>query len=400
MTTPSNSSSPPNDDDPCADASDRYHLKCRQIEPGAACWTGDALRVLSRDEIRDLPFPAYPRGKQVIAAELAELRRLARLRDDPAAIAGFFPDLDQKLGAAYPGPGFDPGFHTPSSPPTTPPGSTPPGDPRTPTTRRPLSAFLQLRPPPVGAVFNRLRRGEGDPVILTPRELARAFENETPGLYHRHALNFLILRRNWSPPRQSRVWAALDVALHSALLAAWHFKWDANCKTQSYRQRPVEADKRLDVLFDTVPNSTQSGDGPPRIFDPSLSDCDDANFSPGTPRHPAFPSGHSTYAGAGSELLTYFFPEYARELDDLADNIGMARLWGGIHWRSDHLAGLALGRAVACRIIAQLEQDGAGYNPAPPPCDYPPACGAACVPPRTPDKPASDPVRGGANSGV
>lgn len=95
----------------------------------------------------------------------------------------------------------------------------------------------------------------------------------------------------------------------------------------------------------------------------------------GTPRHPAYPSGHSTYAGAASELLKFFFgttPVFAgaqpsrgtgnapppnnvgKELDNMADNIGLGRMWAGIHWRSDHEAGLELGRTVARLVLRQL----------------------------------------------
>jgi hypothetical protein len=80
------------------------------------------------------------------------------------------------------------------------------------------------------------------------------------------------------------------------------------------------------------------------------------NPSPGTPRHPAYPSGHSTYAGAASELLSWFFPDYREEFNRLADNAGMARMWAGIHYRSDHIQGRRLGRTVACLVIRQLEQ--------------------------------------------
>jgi len=42
----------------------------------------------------------------------------------------------------------------------------------------------------------------------------------------------------------------------------------------------------------------------------------------------------------------------------MADNIGMGRLWAGIHWRSDHEAGMKLGRTVARMVIEQLQEMG------------------------------------------
>src|SRR5829696_4469690 len=102
--------------------------------------------------------------------------------------------------------------------------------------RQPISKLLNLTPPPIGAVL--VNRFPGEQIIRTGRGMARAVESETPGLFHRHALNYLIGTRSWSPPRQALVWAALDVALASALQAAWYYKW-VNPRTR-YRERPAE----------------------------------------------------------------------------------------------------------------------------------------------------------------
>ena len=321
-----------------------YNLHGPQVEPKAACWGGVAapLHVVTTAEITAAlggTEPAYPTGPAA-KKELAELQALALMRDDPTALSSGTPDRK----------------------------------------RRPLSIFLQLRPPPLGAVYDTLR-AETHPVITTGRELARMFESETPGLAHRHALNYLIGQTSWSPPRQARAWAALDIAVYSALLAAWHYKWNAAGPAAippsdppiSYRQRPWEADKSLPVLFDHAVNSAGSGDGPLRHS---------PHPTPGTPRHPAYPSGHSTYSAAATEVLKHFFPGYAGPLDDLADNIGMARLWAGIHWRSDHTFGQLVGKAVGQLVIEQLNTDTAGDPPVPPlstdPPPSPPVPGTAC----------------------
>jgi membrane-associated phospholipid phosphatase len=184
-------------------------------------------------------------------------------------------------------------------------------------------------------------------VIQTGRELARWFEAETPGLDQRQALNYLLPQMGWPPSRQARVWAALDVALYGALLAAWHFKW-TDSRT-SMRPRPIEVSQQISVLYNFQVNATGSADGDLRKA---------PQPSPGTPRHPAYPAGHSTVAGAGNTVLAYFFPDFTADFEDLADNAGMARLWAGIHYRSDHLFGLVLGRVVANLVIDQLRRDG------------------------------------------
>jgi len=209
--------------------------------------------------------------------------------------------------------------------------------------------------------------------VRTGRELSRYFEQETPGLAHRLALNYLLRTSPLSPPYQAMIWMALDVTIYSALLAAWYYKWlagadplDAPCGPQgkqrddvSRRPRPIEVDYTVDVLYNRAVNCHGSGDGDRRRTpDPS----------PGTPRHPSYPSGHSTYTGGASELLSYFFPDYAGEFDKLADNAGLARLWAGIHYRSDHVEGNKLGRCVARLVISQLE---GGCIGRPDPCDLP-----------------------------
>ncbi len=347
-----------------------YGLRGPQVEPEAAFWTTCevpcVVRVADLVKRTDDPTRAewyiedYPTAPAVLRGEIDELLELASRRDDPGAV--FSPQLGRE--------------------------------------RLAVSPFLQLRPQPIGAVVNldrdpvlgavrhgqlphpgalQIARGQevdpAFPVVHTGRELARYFESETPGLAHRLALNELIRFANFSPPRQALVWAALDMAIYSALLAAWHYKWAADVPRPnvaprtgvSRRPRPVEVDYRVGVLFNRAVSVDGSIGDASRRLSPSP--------SPGTPRHPAYPSGHSTYAGAASEMLTYFFPDYKEEFDRLADNAGMARLWAGIHWRSDHVQGVKLGRNVARMIIEQM-----GASCVCPPDECPPSDNCALPP--------------------
>ncbi len=329
--------------DDAAAAASEYRLSGPQVEPEASYWNHcpvpcpvsfEDLTHVTDDPDNPGYFPPYPTDPAAVRAEFDELVDLQIRRGDPAQLTSTTPGRE----------------------------------------RLPVSAFLQLRPQPLGAVFN-MARGEAFPVIFTGSELARYFESETPGLAHRHALNYLIRDTNWSPPRQALVWAALDVAIQSALQAAWYYKWLSPRPGVSRRPRPIEyaldSGLSLDVLFDRAVNGTGSGsDGQRPDFEPVSGFI---NTSPGTPRHPAYPSGHSTYGGAASEMLSFFFPDYRRELDFLADNAGVARLWAGIHWRSDHVQGVQLGRTVACLIIEQLRRSGIPLVPATrPPDETPP----------------------------
>jgi hypothetical protein len=298
-----------------------YRLKGPQVEFEAAYWlVNPQLRIPAIKEVMmkvGTPKP-YPTDKPTLDKEIAELKSLATKRDN-------------NLPEGY------------------------------------LSQFINLQDPPFGAIFNtrgtqyrvdaikqqdsRIKRLPKT-LIKTGRQLARMFENETPGLLHHHALNWLLyLRTDLSPVRHARIWAALDMTLYAALSAAWHYKWALDKKTISFRQRPWEYDQSLTVLYDKEVNERGDGDGKRRGCP-----CP----TPGTPRHPAYPSGHSTYSAAASHILKYFFARdtfAVQELDKLANNIGEARLWAGVHWRTDHEFGQTVGRAVADVIIDQLKKD-------------------------------------------
>ncbi|MFL5537886.1 MAG: phosphatase PAP2 family protein [Longimicrobiaceae bacterium] len=340
--------------EPCGERIGEYRLSGPQVEPGASYWNRCPVpcpvsykELVSVTEDPSSPhfFRPYPNDLAVVQSEFSELVELERLRFDPTRLASTTPCRQ----------------------------------------RCPLSTFLMLRPVPLGATVNGAR-GDGFPVIFNGAELARYFENETPGLAHRQALNYLIRETNWSPPRQALVWAALDVAIYSALSAAWYYKWLSPRAYTSRRERPweyaVANGCTLNVLFDRPLNGlgsdsvddlysyatgTLERNGRRPDFYPPVGGYIDT--SPGTPRHPAYPSGHSTYSGAASELLSFFFPDYRAEFDRLADNIGLARLWAGVHWRSDHEAGNKLGRTVACLVIDQLKRSGIPLVPPRGRCD-------------------------------
>ncbi len=324
----------------------RYKLVGPQVEPEAGYWSfaGKRIEVFQVDAIPDRTIAEFNGEKAVLDEELQELAYLADNRREPGLVAGDFP-----VGSGR-------------------------------RVRRKLSEYLHLRPHPISAIFDLSRRqpdttslkGQCKPFPDAPiakdgEELARLFENETPGLLHRHALNCILFERPVSPPRQARVWMALDVTIYSALLAAWHFKWanridgttDADFE-RSYIERPYTYEERIaaaegrrprfQVLYDFPPTDDGTGSAEMRR-------CPEPFPTPGTPRHPAYTSGHSTYSAAASHILKHFFPDQAEQLDDLADNIGVARLWAGVHWRQDHTNGQKLGVEVAERVIRQLEQD-------------------------------------------
>lgn len=120
------------------------------------------------------------------------------------------------------------------------------------------------------------------------------------------------------PPLSSRNLAYTHVAMYDALVAAYHWK--------AVYQR--EAPTGVDTLVD-------AGSAP------------------------SYPSEHAAMAGAASRVLSHLYPDKpGQRLDELAEQAADSRVAAGVNTRSDVVAGLALGRAVAEAVIAKADADG------------------------------------------
>ena len=124
----------------------------------------------------------------------------------------------------------------------------------------------------------------------------------------------LVQEGNLSTLRTARLFAALNTAQADAFIACWDAKYTY------WSLRPVTAIRRL-IAPTWLPHIA-------------------------TPPFPSYVSGHSTTSGAASTVLAGFFPKRAAELAALADEAAVSRLYGGIHFRSDNVVGLDLGRRI------------------------------------------------------
>jgi membrane-associated phospholipid phosphatase len=68
----------------------------------------------------------------------------------------------------------------------------------------------------------------------------------------------------------------------------------------------------------------------------------------------SLPSGHAATSFAGAVVLTYLFPRGAPAFFLLAIAIAFSRVYVGVHFPSDVLAGAALGAGVAGLILAAV----------------------------------------------
>ncbi len=151
----------------------------------------------------------------------------------------------------------------------------------------------------------------------------------------------LARRNQLSVPDTARLFALLNMAGADAGISCWETKF-------FYRTwRPETAIRELDAK--TNPAAKPNAD-----FIPNM----------GTPAFPSYTSGHSTFSAAASRILERFFgtddieftvtseglPGAVRSYHKLSEarhEIGMSRVWGGIHVMSDNLEGQKAGLLIA-----------------------------------------------------
>ena len=96
-----------------------------------------------------------------------------------------------------------------------------------------------------------------------------------------------------------------------------------------------------------------------------------------TPEFPAYTSGHSTFGAAGAELIAAFnggdrislsgispdqvlWPQlrgvrrHWTSLSQIAEENGMSRIYGGVHWMADHTEAMRAGRAIARHALSTM----------------------------------------------
>ena len=131
-----------------------------------------------------------------------------------------------------------------------------------------------------------------------------------------------------SEPQAERVMALANVAMSDAGVAAWDAKY---------------------TYWDPRPENGIRDSGVDPNWEPYID----------TPFFPSYISGHATYSGAISEVLSFIFPDREEDFRAKALEASMARLWGGIHWRADNETGLDVGHKVGQAVIEHARNDGA-----------------------------------------
>ena len=129
-------------------------------------------------------------------------------------------------------------------------------------------------------------------------------------------------RLDANPPRAARAFVLPFVTLYDAAIACWEAKYTY------WAIRPFQLDLEFKPTF-------------------------------ATPNHPSYPAAHACSSIAITKVLGYLFPRDAEALDALGERAAESRIWAGIHYRSDIVAGRQLALAVADKVIERAKHDGA-----------------------------------------
>src|SRR5260221_9484204 len=79
----------------------------------------------------------------------------------------------------------------------------------------------------------------------------------------------------------------------------------------------------------------------------------DSTYKPliSTPPFPGYPSGHAAGAATTAAVMQYFFPEDAKQFQQLAQECADSRFYAGIHFRTDNESALKMGAAIGKYIV-------------------------------------------------
>jgi membrane-associated phospholipid phosphatase len=125
-----------------------------------------------------------------------------------------------------------------------------------------------------------------------------------------------------SEVRAARVFALLNMAMHDVSVGCW------DTKMKNFNPRPSQLDPSIKTMI-------------------------------GLPNFPSYPSGHSTFSAAAATILSTIFPESSTAFTAMADEAGLSRLYGGIHYPSDINQGKAHGARIGAWVVNYLSSDGA-----------------------------------------
>jgi len=220
-----------------------------------------------------------------------------------------------------------------------------------------LSAFVPGPPPALNSAayaqdYNEVKviGAKNSPVRTADQTQIATFWSDfsytamPPGHWHEIAAT-IAHTKGTGLPETARLMALLSLAQADGAIVCWETKFNYNL------WRPVTAIQRGS-------EDDNAATDPDPNWDHYLA----------SPPFPAYPSGHSVFSKASSEVLTAIYgtdaitfttgsdslPGVFRTFNSLsrcADEVGMSRIYGGIHFQFDNVAGKASGQKIAQYVL-------------------------------------------------
>ena len=226
-----------------------------------------------------------------------------------------------------------------------------------------IESGWQFRPPPPPALTSQQYADEVNQVRLLgdtnsfartsdQTEIAQFWANgagmATPAGRWNQIAQVLAAEFGNSVEDNARLFALLNIACADAAIVSW------DCKYAYNFWRPITAIREADT--DNNPLTIQDPNRTPLLF---------------TPPFPEYTSGHSTFSGAAAVVLAGFYgrdniafsatsddaPGIVRHyssLSEAAEESGVSRIYGGIHFWSANVYGLSTGASVGEYVAENL----------------------------------------------
>lgn len=197
----------------------------------------------------------------------------------------------------------------------------------------------------LGSVTSTMRTPEQSQIAVFWSDFS--YTAMPPGHWHDIASTIARSRTN-SLAENARLFALLSLAQADAAIVCWEAKYRYNL------WRPVTAIQRADEDGNLATEK-----------DPTW------NHYLAAPPFPSYTSGHSTFSKASADVIARFYgtdaisftatsdslPGVTRSFASLsacADEVGMSRIYGGIHFQFDNTAGKGCGRQIADYVSANF----------------------------------------------
>ena len=183
-------------------------------------------------------------------------------------------------------------------------------------------------------------------------EVVRLYAASSPSFVLMMAARQVAAAKGTSLSENARALALIQMAINDSLVASFMNKYHYNY------WRPETG----------IRNGAADGNGK------TEGDVSFATFIP-TPCFPSYPSNHASGTNGGLEAMRRLFgaagfaititgtvpalgslppavfTRHYTQLKEIADDVDDARVYGGIHWRHDQIAGGALGRSIATEVV-------------------------------------------------